>query len=165
MACTGYAKSVPVEGTERPSRPSWFCKVPRSRPTITRSAQARKLWRYRHRREIDEPALRLHKTLDPGAHGTRTDVMCDIKERRVVDILLEDLVDIPDHGIGVECRAIMERDAGTKLEGPLRLVGLVDLPFGRKAGMTTLALVADDRSHMVSESYIVTPVKRLPSNP
>src|ERR1700733_6215888 len=30
-------------------------------------------------------------------------------------------------------------------------------------GMTTLALSADERSHIVNESYIVTPVKRLPS--
>jgi hypothetical protein len=34
-----------------------------------------------------------------------------------------------------------------------------------RPGMTALALVADDRSHMVSASYIVRPVKRLPSKP
>ena len=31
--------------------------------------------------------------------------------------------------------------------------------------MTTLGLSADDRSHIVSASYIVRPVKRLPSKP
>ena len=32
-------------------------------------------------------------------------------------------------------------------------------------GIITLALSADDRSHIVSASYIVRPVKRLPSKP
>src|SRR5215475_2958071 len=32
-------------------------------------------------------------------------------------------------------------------------------------GISTLGLSDDDRSHIVSASYIVSPVKRLPSNP
>src|SRR5262249_29710119 len=34
-----------------------------------------------------------------------------------------------------------------------------------RPAITTLALSADDRSHDVSPSYMVLPVKRLPSNP
>ena len=49
-------------------------------------------------------------------------------------ILLQHLVDIPHHGVGIERRAVVKGDAGAKLERPFLLVGVVDLPFGRKAG-------------------------------
>ena len=49
-------------------------------------------------------------------------------------VLLQHLVDVPDHGVGIERRAVVEGDAGTQLEGPLLLVGVVDLPFGREPG-------------------------------
>jgi hypothetical protein len=48
--------------------------------------------------------------------------------------LLEHFFDIPDHGVGIERRAVMECDAGTKLEGPLLLVGIIHGPFGREPG-------------------------------
>src|ERR1700732_3607866 len=40
---------------------------------------------HRDRREVHEPALRLHKALDLRAHGARRDVVGDIEERRVID--------------------------------------------------------------------------------
>jgi hypothetical protein len=48
-------------------------------------------------------------------------------------ILLQYLLDIPHHGIGIERRAVVEFNAGAELECPLGLVGIVDLPFARKA--------------------------------
>ena len=64
------------------------------------------------------------------ARGGDADLAC-IKLRRV---LLQNLLDVPDHGVGIERRAVMEGDAGPQLEGPFLLVGFVDLPFGRKPG-------------------------------
>ena len=56
-------------------------------------------------------------------------------------ILLEHFFDIPDHGVGIERRAVMEGDAGTQLEGPFLLVGIVDFPFGREPGNDDARLV------------------------
>ncbi|MEY9756525.1 hypothetical protein ABIE73_003920 [Bradyrhizobium yuanmingense] len=49
-------------------------------------------------------------------------------------ILLQHLLDVPHHRVGVERRAVMEGDAGAQLEDPFGLVGIVDLPLGGKAG-------------------------------
>src|SRR5438445_12061708 len=43
------------------------------------------LRRHGDRREVHEPALRLHETLDLRAHGARRDVVGDVEECRVVD--------------------------------------------------------------------------------
>src|SRR5882757_10423946 len=59
--------------------------MPGSSPGMTEKNDAPVLRRYRYRREVDEPALRLHKALDLRAHRTRGDVMGDIEEGRVVD--------------------------------------------------------------------------------
>jgi hypothetical protein len=59
----------------------------------------------------------------------------------------------------------MELDAGTQLEGPLLLVGPSTFHSVASAGIITLAFSAEDRSHIVSPSYMVRPVKRLPSKP
>ena len=48
-------------------------------------------------------------------------------------VLVEDLLEVPDHGIGVERRAVVELHARAQLEGPQRLVGLAHLPLGRQA--------------------------------
>jgi len=58
----------------------------------------------------------------------------------------------------------VEFDVRSQLEEPI-FVRSSSLTFHSVAspGITALALSADDRSHIVSESYMVRPVKRLPS--
>ena len=48
-------------------------------------------------------------------------------------VLVEDLLEVPDHGIGVERRAVMELHAGAQLERPQGLVG-VARPSTRSRG-------------------------------
>src|ERR1700710_1859373 len=42
-------------------------------------------WRDAYRREVHEPALRLHESLDLRAHPARCYVVRDIEKRRVID--------------------------------------------------------------------------------
>ena len=49
-------------------------------------------------------------------------------------VLVEDLLQVPDDGVGVEGRAVMELHAVAQREGPQGLVRLVHLPLGGEAG-------------------------------
>ena len=49
-------------------------------------------------------------------------------------VLLQHLLDVPHHGVGVEVRAVVEFHARAQLEDPFGLVGRRDRPFGRDAG-------------------------------
>ena len=48
-------------------------------------------------------------------------------------LVVQHLVEIPDHRIGVELAAVMEFHALAQREFPLLLVGIIDLPLGGKA--------------------------------
>ncbi|GAA0001986.1 hypothetical protein BRDID11002_19870 [Bradyrhizobium diazoefficiens] len=65
--------------------------------------------------------------------GMREAVTADLAGVELRRILLQHLLDVPHHGVRIERRAVMEGDAGAQLEGPFGLVGIVDLPLGRKA--------------------------------
>src|SRR5882672_1362967 len=99
MLRIGYASSAPDEGSlsaeadPSPVTTALRAFVPpsptrgegRKRAISTKKAQACQLRRHGNRREIHEPALRLHETLDLRAHRARCHVMRDIEERRIVD--------------------------------------------------------------------------------
>jgi hypothetical protein len=68
-------------------------------------------------------------------------------------ILVEDLFEVPDHGVGIERRAVVEFDAGPELEGPQRLVGIVDRPFGGEAGNQLARPVGD--IHLPSDQRVI----------
>ena len=57
----------------------------------------------------------------------------DLVGREVRRLLLEDLLDVPDDGIGLQVGAVMELHALAQLEDPLGLVGRIDGPFGGEA--------------------------------
>ena len=65
-------------------------------------------------------------------HARRGDA--DLTHVEVRRILLQHLLDVPHHGVGVEVRAVVEFHAGSQLEDPLGLVGRRNRPFGRDAG-------------------------------
>jgi len=48
-------------------------------------------------------------------------------------LVAEHLVEVPDHGVGIELGAIMELDAAAQGEGPFAWVLGIDLPFGGQA--------------------------------
>ena len=56
--------------------------------------------------------------------GMRDDGDADLVGREVRRVLVEHLLDVPDDGVGLEVRAVMELDAGAQLERPLGLVGI-----------------------------------------
>src|SRR6266700_7250725 len=96
MLCIGYAKSVTGDGLRpidrlRPlTRLRCFASQATSptRGEVKRSvaiAPKRTSRHHGNRREVHEPALRLHEAFDLGAHRARRDVMGDIQKCRVVD--------------------------------------------------------------------------------
>src|SRR5882672_8935665 len=99
MLRIGYASSAPDEGSlsaeadPSPVTTALCAFVPpsptrgegRKRAISTKKAQGHQSRRHGNRREVHEPALRLHKALDLRAHGARRDVMGDVEERRVID--------------------------------------------------------------------------------
>ncbi len=66
---------------------------------------------------------------------------------------IEHLVEVPDHGVGIEGRTVVELHVGPELECPQRLVGVVDLPFGGEAGDQLARPVGD--IHLPRDQRIV----------
>src|SRR5437773_7656044 len=70
---------------ERTPHPSSMLHIEATLSHKGRGSAVQALRRHRHRREVDEPALRLHKALHLRAHRARRDVVGDVEKRRIVD--------------------------------------------------------------------------------
>jgi len=84
----------------------------------------------RRRRQLDSHVVDLAGAAQV-RHARSRDA--DLTGVEVRCILLEHLLDVPDHRVGVEIGAVVELHAGTQLEDPFGLVVGRDVPFGRKA--------------------------------
>ena len=81
--------------------------------------------------DLDGGVVDLGVALDRGQAGLDLRALALVELRRLV---VQDLVEIPDHRIGVEVAAVVEFDALAQREPPFGLVGVVDLPFGGEPG-------------------------------
>ncbi len=75
--------------------------------------------------------------VDPGVARNRRQAGFHLGALALVELrgfVVEDLVEIPDHRVGIEVAAVMEFHALAERKSPLGLVVVVDLPFGGKAG-------------------------------
>jgi hypothetical protein len=99
---------------------------------------------------LDRHVVDLLVTRDRGQARPDLRRLALVELRRV---LVEDLFEVPDNGVGVEGRAVVELDARPELEGPQRLVALVDRPFGGEAGDQLAGPVGD--IHLPGDQRIV----------
>jgi hypothetical protein len=87
---------------------------------------------------IDRLGLYLHRhVVDLLVARDRRQARANLRRLALVElrrVLVEDLFEVPQDGVCVEGRTVVELHAWPELEGPQRLVGVVDLPFGGEAG-------------------------------
>ena len=75
--------------------------------------------------------------VDLGVARDRRQSGLDLRALTLVELrrlVVQDLVQVPDHRVGIEVAAVMELDALAQGEAPLGLVLVVDFPFGGETG-------------------------------
>ena len=93
--------------------------------------------------QFDGHLVDLARAAQVGMREAVTPTWLGVEMRRV---LLQHLLDVPDHRVGVEVGAVVEFHAGAQLEDPLGLVVRRRRPFGREAG--------DDHARLVGRGQV-----------
>jgi hypothetical protein len=90
--------------------------------------------------DLDGGVVDLGVARDRGQAGLHLRALALVELRRLV---VEHLVEIPDHRIGVEVAAVVKFDALAQGKAPFLLVGVIDLPFGGEPGHQLAGPVGD----------------------